>query len=73
MFGKNKIEKVLKVDGMACKHCAKKVEDCLGELDQVKKVKVSLENKEVKVILKEDVDVSVLENVITELGYTIIK
>ena len=73
MFGKEKIVKEIKVEGMACMHCSKKVENALKELKEVKKVSVSLEDKTVKVELKENVEGKVLENVIEDLGYTIIK
>ena len=73
MFGKEKIIKEIKVEGMACMHCAKKVENALKELKEVKKVTVSLENKNVKIELKENVEDKVLENVIEDLGYTVIR
>ena len=38
MFGKEKIVKTLKVDGMSCMHCVKKVENALKEVKGIKSV-----------------------------------
>ena len=73
MFGKEKIEKVIKVEGMMCGHCTKKVEEALKELEEVKKVKASVENKEVKIELKKEIEEGKIENIIEELGYKVIK
>ena len=72
MFGAGKITKTLKVEGMSCIHCAKKVETALKEIKQVKSVKVLLEEKNVEIILKEDIDNKILENAIEDLGYNVI-
>ena len=72
MFGVNKITKEIQVEGMSCIHCAKKVETALKEIKQVKSVKVLLEEKNVEIILKEDIDNKILENTIEDLGYKVI-
>lgn len=71
MFGGNKITKVIEIEGMSCKHCSKKVETTLKELKEVKSVKVSLEDKKAELILKEDIDDSILKNAIEDLGYKV--
>lgn len=73
MFGGNKVTKTIKVEGMSCMHCAKKVETALKEIKQVKSVKVILEEKIVEITLKEDIDIKILENTIEDLGYQVIK
>ena len=72
MFGTKKITKTIKVEGMSCIHCAKKVETALKEIKQVKSVKVLLEEKKVEIILREDIDTKILENAIEDLGYKVI-
>lgn len=72
MFGKNNITKTISVEGMSCIHCAKKVEDALKDLKQVKSAKVSLEDKKVDVTLKEDIEDKVLKDTIEDLGYKVV-
>lgn len=72
MFGRNKITKTIKIEGMSCMHCAKKVENGLKEINGVKSVKVDLENKQAEVVLKEEIDENILKTAIEELGYDVI-
>ena len=71
MFGE-KIIKIMSVDGMHCMHCAKKVEDSLNQLKEVKSVKVNLEEKKVEIILKSEIDDKILKDTIENLGYTVL-
>ena len=71
MFGKEKIVKTLNVEGMSCMHCVKKVENALKEVNGVKAVKVSLEDKKAEVILKEDIDFEILKKAIEDAGYEV--
>ncbi len=73
MFGVNQSKKIIKVEGMACDHCAKKIETALKEIKQVKSAKIRLEEKEVEVVLKEEIDNKILEDTIEDLGYQVIK
>lgn len=73
MFGSNKTKRIIKVEGMSCSHCAKKVETALKEIKQVKSVNVLLEEKKVEVVLKEEIDNKILEDTIEDLGYQVIK
>lgn len=68
LFGK-KYKKILVVEGMHCGHCAKKVEDVLKELDGVKKVKVDLENKEVLVVSKVELNNDLITNAIKKTDF----
>ena len=56
MFGNKKIKKNIKIEGMSCMHCAKKVENGLKEIKEVKSVNVNLEEKNAEVILKQEVE-----------------
>lgn len=69
MFGREKIKKVIEIEGMSCTHCAKKVENALKELKQVKSVKVFLEEKKAEVILKEEIENKILKDKIEEIGF----
>ena len=71
MFGKEKIIKILNVEGMSCMHCVKKVETALNEVKGVKSVKVNLENKTAEVTLKEDMDIEILKKVVEDAGYEV--
>jgi len=71
MFGKNKIKKVINIEGMSCMHCVKKVENELKALKQVKSVKVDLENKKAEVVLKEDIENKILQKSIEEIGFEV--
>ena len=71
MFGE-KITKTISVDGMRCMHCAKKVEDALKEIKEVKSVKVILEDKKVEIILKSEIDDKILKDTIENLGYVVL-
>ena len=73
MFGKNKITKTIKIEGMSCEHCSKKVEKALKEIKQVKAVKAFLNEKKAEIILKEDIDNNIFKNIIEELGFEIIE
>ena len=66
MFGK-KI--VVKIDGMSCSHCAKRVEDGLKKIDNVKSVKVDLNNKKATVTYKDSIDTDMIEKTINELEF----
>lgn len=71
MFHK-KIKTRIKVEGMKCKHCSKKVEDALMQLDVIEKVKIELEKKEVVMISKEEVPMKKIKSVIEEVGYQVL-
>lgn len=71
MFGTNKVQKVILIEGMSCMHCAKKVENALKELKSVKGVNVDLENKKATLVLKEDIENNILKECIEDLGYEV--
>lgn len=69
-FEKNYINKTIKIGGMSCNHCKARVEKALNDLKSVKSVEVDLENKNAKLVLKQDIDESVLKNAIEEIGFS---
>lgn len=71
MFGNKKIKKNIKIEGMSCMHCAKKVENGLKEIKEVKSVNVNLEEKNAEVILKQEVENNILKEKIEDLGYEV--
>lgn len=71
MFGNKKIKKNIKIEGMSCMHCAKKVENGLKEIKEVKSVNVKLEEKNAEVILKQEVENDILKKKIEDLGYEV--
>ncbi len=71
LFGKEKITKVIHIDGMSCVHCAAKVEKALAALSGVADVKVDLEKKTATVKLKKDIDSQTLKSTVENLGYSV--
>lgn len=71
MFGNNKTTKTIKIDGMSCEHCSKKVEMALKGIKEVKSAKVDLTEKKAEVILKENIDENILKSVVEDLGYEV--
>ena len=68
------MQKVLKVDGMTCQHCAQTVSDVVGKLAGIQKVEVNLEKKEVSVKFDESQTGSdEISSKITALGFEVVK
>ena len=65
------MKKTIKIEGMSCEHCAKKVELALKSIAEVKKVKVQLKKKDAIVTLDTSVDNQVLISAIESLGYQV--
>ena len=71
MFGKNQIKKTIKIEGMHCEHCAKKVENALSELDNVKKAKVNLKKQEASIVLEKEIDNKVITEAIENIDFKV--
>ncbi|MBQ8891764.1 MAG: heavy-metal-associated domain-containing protein [Bacilli bacterium] len=65
------MQKIIKVDGMKCDKCASRVKDCLEKIDNIEKVLVDLETKEVKIEYKEEFDIDLIKEKINDLGYLV--
>lgn len=70
MFG-NKITKTIFIEGMSCGHCSKRVEEALKSVKGVKSVLVSLEEKNAKVLLKNDVNNEILKSAVEDVGFEV--
>lgn len=63
---------IVNIDGMSCSHCAKRVEDALKEIDNVKSVKVNLDKKNATITYKNDIDIDIVKDKIDELDFKFI-
>lgn len=71
MFGyKNKM--IIKVEGMSCEHCAKKVCEAIMNTDNKCKVKVNLKNGEVTISSKNPVDIDNVKENVNKAGFTFV-
>ena len=71
LFNKNKM--ILTVEGMHCENCKKKVTEILSNINDIKKVKVDLNNKQVTIYPSKEIDSSYLANILKESGYELKK
>ena len=62
---------VLKVEGMTCGHCKKRVEEALEALEGVKG-EVSLEEKQVTISYPDEVSIKDLKDAIQAAGYEVV-
>ncbi|WP_201523052.1 heavy metal translocating P-type ATPase [Aliarcobacter butzleri] len=69
----DKMEKILKVDGMTCGHCKARVEKVVSAIDGVDSVEVDLTSKNVTVKMSKDISEQTLSDVIVDAGYEVIK
>ncbi len=73
MFGLGEKEsKTLKIEGITCNHCVKRVEDALNKLEGVSAT-VNLENAEAVVKGGENVTEEELKNAVEEVGYKVLE
>jgi len=63
------MEKILKIEGMMCNHCAMHVQKALATVPGVAEVTVSLEEKAAKVKLHQSVSDDAFKTVIEDAGY----
>ena len=63
------METIIKVDGMHCEHCAKRVKKAAEAAANVSSAVVSLENKNC-VVTHDNADINGIINAINELGFT---
>lgn len=70
MFGKYE-EIIIKIPDMACDKCAKKITNCLERMNNIHKVKVNLITKEVCISYKNNLDMKLVKEEISNLGYEV--
>ncbi len=66
---KNKI--IVKVLGMSCEHCSRKVENALLGIDGIVKVKVNLNKQEVTILSNQKIDKNIIIDKINSLEYQV--
>lgn len=67
----NKLEIAIK--GMHCEHCKKRIEEALKSIDNIQKLKIDLKSGKTIIKYTGELDISIINNIITELGYEITK
>lgn len=65
-------EITLKVCGMSCEGCEKRIENILNKIEEIEKVLADHNKGEVKIILKNDFDISVIKDEIESLGFEVV-
>ena len=65
------MKKVVKIGGMTCEHCVRRIERALNSLDGVV-VKVSLKDKKATLSLSKEVEDKVIIDAIEDAGYDVI-
>lgn len=63
-------ERIMSVDGMACAHCAGRVEQVLKQISGVRSAAVSLTEKSVTIQADDTVSDAVLTDAVRNAGYT---
>ncbi|MGB4439516.1 MAG: heavy metal translocating P-type ATPase, partial [Sedimentibacter sp.] len=69
--GGNRMNKVLKIEGMSCGHCKAAVEKALKAVDGVENAVVDLNNKSASVTLTKEVSSDVLSKAVSDAGYDV--
>ena len=64
--------KTIKVDGMQCDKCASAIQNTLEKMDNITKVFVDLENKEVKIEYDEELNMDLIREKINNLGFLVL-
>lgn len=72
LFSKKNIT-TINVEGMKCAHCTAKVEEALGAIDGVKKVKADLSTGVVTITAKKEIDMDVIITLVSEAGFNVVK
>ena len=66
-------EVILKVEGMKCEGCERRIQNALMDIDGVDKVVASYMDKDVKITLSKDVDVYLLKEAILDLDFKMVE
>lgn len=64
---------IIKIEGMSCSHCQKRVEEALKKQREVKEVEVDLKEKKAEVLLNQDMRERDVKELIEDLGYEVTK
>lgn len=63
----------LDVEGMSCTGCENRIQNTLKEIEGVESVMADYVKKEVSVILKDDIEQSILKEAIEDLGFEVVE
>ena len=66
-------EVILKVEGMKCEGCERRIQNALMDIDGVDKVVASYMDKDVKITLNKDVNVNLLKEAILDLDFKVVE
>ncbi len=67
------MNKTMMIEGMMCEHCTGRVQKALEEIEGVKSVTMSLENKSAEIVLDSQVSDDVLKAAVTDAGYEVVE
>lgn len=62
----------LKVEGMTCEGCEKRIQNVLMDINGVENAKASHIDKNVKITLNKDVDINILKEAIEDLDFKVV-
>lgn len=65
------MKKIIKINGMSCEHCKKRVENKLIELEGILNVNVNLDSKIATLEIEKDIDSALLKDIVEDLGYEV--
>ena len=66
-------EVTIKVQGMECTGCEKRIENALASVKEIEKVTANHKTGEVKLILKQEIDLKPIQEKIEDIGFEIVK
>jgi copper ion binding protein len=66
------MKKVIKVEGMSCDHCVKRITNAINEIEGAKCLNISLGHKTVEVQCDNEDTLSKIEASITDAGYEVV-
>lgn len=66
------MNKVIRVAGMSCDHCVKRITNAINEIEDAKCLNVSLEDNTVTVEYSDDDVLSHIEEAIEDAGYEVL-
>ena len=61
------------VPEISCGHCKETIEVAINTIDSVENVSVKIDNKLVEVVSNNELDMTVVKNLLDEQGYTVVK
>ena len=67
----SEMEMLIKVDGMMCEHCEKRVKDCLEALDEIDMAVSNYRQGTVKLTLNSEIDYKKIKKAVISAGYKI--